>query len=196
MSTEATDQIRIVALGGTVNSPSTTELALRYAAAQAEKAGAHVDIFGGDYLTNLPHYGGPGHMDGAGEEMIAAVRAADGLLIAAPGYHGTISGVVKNALDFFEDLARDERPYLHARAVGLIATAAGEQASTGTLATLRSIIHALRGWPTPMGATIRTGPDVFASGGECLDERTAQQLRLVGEQVVMGARSLKLGTRG
>ncbi|ALE15476.1 NADPH:quinone oxidoreductase [Altererythrobacter epoxidivorans] len=186
--------IRIVALGGTVNDKSMTEKALRYAARQAEKAGAVVDVFGGEYLTTLPHYGGPGHQDGAGTEMIEAVRKADGILIAAPGYHGTVSGVVKNALDFLEDLSGDTRPYLHARAVGLIATAAGEQASMGTLTTLRAIIHALRGWPTPMGATIKAMPDLFDDAGNCTDPRTSAQLEMVGEQVVMGARSLKLGS--
>lgn len=185
--------VRIVALGGTVNDNSMTEMALRYAARHAESSGAHVDFFGGDYLRSLPHYGGPGHAPGEAEDLIAAVREADGLLIAAPGYHGTISGVVKNALDFMEDLATDRRPYLHARAVGLIATAGGEQASMGTLTTMRAIIHALRGWPTPMGATVLSRAGLFTAEGECMDERVRAQLELVGEQVVMGARSLSMG---
>ena len=119
--------------------------------------------------------------------MVEAVRRADGLLIAAPGYHGTISGLVKNALDYLEELAQDERPYLDGRAVGLIATAYGDQASMSTLQTLRSIIHALRGWPTPMGATIRTYQGLFSPDGECLEERTRMQLEMVGAQVRRGA---------
>lgn len=185
--------VRIVALGGTVNENSSTEMALRYAARHAEAKGAEVQVFGGSYLSNLPHYGGPEHAEGEAAELIAAVREADGLLVAAPGYHGTISGVVKNALDFMEDLSGDPRPYLHARAVGLIATAGGEQASMGTLTTMRAIIHALRGWPTPMGATILGRPGLFSPDGECLDEKAKAQLQLVGEQVVMGARSLSMG---
>lgn len=185
--------VRIVALGGTVNENSSTEMALRYAARHAEAQGAEVSVFGGSYLRDLPHYGGPGHAKGDAAELIEAVREADGLLIAAPGYHGTISGVVKNALDFMEDLSSDRRPYLHARAVGLIASAGGEQASMGTLTTMRAIIHALRGWPTPMGATILGRPEMFSDEGECLDEKAKAQLELVGEQVVMGARSLSLG---
>lgn len=187
--------VRIVALGGTVNDNSMTEMALRFAADHARSCGAEVTVFGGDYLRQLPHYGGPGHAEGEAAELIAAVRDADGLLIAAPGYHGTISGVVKNALDFMEDLSGDSRPYLDARAVGLIATAGGEQASMGTLTTMRAIIHALRGWPTPMGVTILSRAGLFSAEGECLDERTKAQLELVGKQVVMGARSLSLGAR-
>lgn len=181
--------VKIVALGGTVTSPSATETALRYALKPAEEAGAEVAVFGGDYLGTLPHYRGPGYAAGQGSELVEAVRGADGVLIAAPGYHGTVSGLVKNALDYLEDLAKDARPYLDGRAVGLIATAYGDQAAMGTVQTLRSIVHALRGWPTPMAATVRTYQGLFSPEGECLDDRVRIQLRLVGEQVVRGARS-------
>jgi len=112
-----------------------------------------------------------------------------GLLIAAPGYHGTISGLVKNALDFLEDLSKDERPYLDGRAVGLIATAYGDQATMSTLITMRAIVHALRGWPTPMGATIRTYQGLFSPDGECLEDRARMQLEMVGGQVLRGAQA-------
>lgn len=181
---------RIVAIGGTVNPNSATELALQAALAAAREQGADVQLFGGAYLATLPHYGSSAHAKGDGGEMVEAVRQADGILIAAPGYHGTISGLVKNALDYLEDLAKDERPYLDGRAVGLLATAYGDQATMSTMQTLRSIVHALRGWPTPMGATVRTYPGLFSVDGECLDDRVRMQLDIVGRQVVQGARGL------
>jgi FMN reductase len=181
---------RIVAIGGTVNPNSATELALQAALAAAREQGADVQLFGGAYLATLPHYGSSAHTKGDGGEMVEAVRQADGILIAAPGYHGTISGLVKNALDYLEDLAKDERPYLDGRAVGLLATAYGDQATMSTMQTLRSIVHALRGWPTPMGATVRTYPGLFSVDGECLDDRVRMQLDIVGRQVVQGARGL------
>jgi len=179
--------IRIVAIGGTVNPGSTTEQALRLAGVEAGKDGAEVQVFGGMYLAGLPHYRGADHTLANGAELVEAVRRADGLLIAAPGYHGTISGLVKNALDYLEELAQDERPYLDGRAVGLIATAYGDQATMSTLQTLRSIVHALRGWPTPMGATIRTYQGLFSPDGECLEDRARMQLEMVGAQVRRGA---------
>ncbi|WP_374526706.1 NADPH-dependent FMN reductase [Novosphingobium sp.] len=181
---------RIVAIGGTVAAGSTTELALRTAMASAAALGADVQLFGGAYLAELPHYRSSAHSGDDGREMVEAVRAADGILLAAPGYHGTISGLVKNALDYLEDLAKDSRPYLDGRAVGLVATAYGDQATMSTMQTLRSIVHALRGWPTPMGATIRTYPGLFSVDGECLDDRARMQLDLVGQQVVRGATRL------
>ena len=130
--------------------------AMRLAGAAAAAAGAEVTIFGGDYLGALPHYRGQGYGIEDGAELVEAVRKADGILVSAPGYHGSISGLVKNALDYLEDLAKDERPYLDGRAVGLIATAYGDQATMSTLLTLRSIVHALRGWPTPFAAAINS----------------------------------------
>ncbi|RJF90592.1 NADPH-dependent FMN reductase [Sphingomonas cavernae] len=181
--------INIVAIGGTVSPASTTEQALRLAAARAEAQGAQVVVFGGTYLGALPHYRGDLHGPDNGADLVEAVRAADGVLIAAPGYHGSISGLVKNALDYLEDLADDGRPYLDGRAVGLIATAYGDQATMSTMQTLRSIVHALRGWPTPMGATIRTYRGLFSSDGECLEDRARLQLEIVADQLVRGARS-------
>ena len=73
-------------------------------------------------------------------------------MITSPGYHGTVSGLVKNALDYLEELRGDQRPYLDGRAVGLIAVARGWQASVSTLGTLRQVVHALRGLADTVGA--------------------------------------------
>ncbi len=182
--------IRIVAIGGTVYPGSTTEQAMRLATRPAAEAGAEVSVFGGEYLASLAHYRSTEYEAGSGSELVEAVRSADGVIISAPGYHGTISGLVKNALDYLEDLSRDTRPYLDGRAVGLITTAHGDQASMSTLLTLRAIVHSLRGWPTPMGATIRTHDGLFSTEGECLDERARRHIEMVGKQVLMGARAL------
>lgn len=182
--------MKIVCIGGTITQDSATETALVLAGKAAREAGAWISHFGGSYLSSLPHYRGADHRVGMGAEMVEAVREADGLIIAAPGYHGSVSGLVKNALDYLEDLAQDTRPYLDGRAVGLIATAYGDQATMSTMMTLRAITHALRGWPTPLGATVRTFQGLFDAQGACTDAKVAAQLTMIGTQVVMGARCL------
>lgn len=178
----------IVGIGGTVLPGSSTEQALTLALAAAEQAGARTRLFGAAELSRLPHYLTPGYADSAeARDMIDAIRQADGLIIASPGYHGTISGLIKNAIDYLEETAKDDRVYLDNLPVGLIATAYGWQATGSTLAALRSIVHALRGWPTPLGAAINTAGGVFADG-VCSDPSAARQLNLVGEQVVAFAR--------
>jgi FMN reductase len=115
--------------------------------------------------------------------MVEAIRKADGIILASPGYHGAISGLVKNAIDYLEETARDSRIYLDGVPVGLIATAYGWQATGSTLAGLRSIVHALRGWPTPLGAAIKVEPGLFEAG-LCTSPDVTAQLELVGCQVV------------
>lgn len=69
-------------------------------------------------------------------------------LIWAAAHHGSVSGLIKNALDYIEDTTKEERVYLEGRTVGCIACAYGWQATGSTLNALRTIVHALRGWPT------------------------------------------------
>jgi FMN reductase len=178
----------IIGLGGTTREGSSTQQALEMALVHAEQQGARTLLFGAAFLTGLPHYGTPECRTCApAEGFIAALREADGLIMASPGYHGTISGLLKNAIDYIEDTARDARPYLENLPVGLIATAFGWQATGSTLAAMRSITHALRGWPTPMGVTIRTTPGLFEAG-RCTDPATEEQIRLMAGQVVDFAR--------
>ena len=124
----------------------------------------------------------PGAPDVTGAGALSV--GADGLIIASPGYHGSISGLVKNALDSLEGLSAETRPYFDGRAVGCIVAASGAQAAGSTLAALRAVVHALRGWPTPLGATLHTGPDLFDAGGGFLDAKDAWQVETVAAQVV------------
>jgi FMN reductase len=175
----------VIGVGGSARPGSTTDCALRVALAAAERGGAATRLFDGAFLAGLPHYapGSPDRTDDA-LRLLAAVRSADGVLIASPGYHGGVSGLVKNALDYIEDLREDERPYLDGRAVGCIVTAFGAQASASTLAGLRSVVHALRAWPTPLGVALNTAEGIFDAAGDCTDQKASTQLELVAHQVV------------
>jgi FMN reductase len=79
--------------------------------------------------------------------------------------------MVKNAIDYTEDLRDDERCYLTGKAVGLVATGAGWQGAVQTLVALRGIVHALRGWPTPLGVAVNTAEPVFDSDGQCVSAK-------------------------
>lgn len=177
----------IVGLGGTGSASGSTERVLRHTLSAVEAAGATTMYFDGKAL-DMPMYSYGGTRTAPSLALVDALRRADGIIIASPGYHGTVSGLIKNALDYVEDMARDERVYFEGRAVGLIAVAAGWQATGSTLATLRSITHALRGWPTPMAVAINSAQPVFDEGGGIADISIANQLDLLAGQVVAFAR--------
>ena len=174
----------VVGIGGTIGGVSSTERALRIALDSVERHGYRTQMFGGADMARLPLYD-PKATERTEDEraFVAAVRAASAVIIASPGYHGSISGVVKNALDLLEETARDSRPYLADMPVGLIATAYGWQATGSTIAALRSIVHALRGWPTPFAAAVNTQLTKFDEDGGASDAAVIEQLSLVGKQV-------------
>lgn len=174
----------VVGIGGTIGGTSSTERALLIALDAAAGQGFRTRMFGGADMARLPLYDPKaGGRTPEEEAFVAAVREASAIIIASPGYHGSISGVVKNALDLLEETARDPRPYLADVPVGLIATAYGWQATGSTIAALRSIVHALRGWPTPFAAAINSQETKFDDEGGASDPAVIAQLRLVGEQV-------------
>jgi FMN reductase len=182
--TSAAQPPLVVGIGGTIGGVSSTERALRIALDAACATGFQTRMFGGADMAKLPLYDPRAHSRTAEErEFVDTVRGASALIIASPGYHGSISGVVKNALDLLEETARDERPYLADMPVGLIATAYGWQATGSTIAALRSIVHALRGWPTPFAAAINTQLTKFDEGGGVSDHQVRDQLELIGRQV-------------
>jgi FMN reductase len=175
----------IVGLGGTVRAGSSTERALMVALRAAEAAGAETQLFGGAFLAKLPIFDPrPGEATAEQLELVEAMRGADGVVIATPGYHGSISGVIKNALDTLELTREDATPYLQGKPVGTIITADGWQAAGATLMALRAIIHALRGWPTPFGAALNAGTSLFDEAGDCREAKDAWQLTTVADQVM------------
>jgi FMN reductase len=174
----------IVGVGGTLRPGSSTEKALRAALAAAKARGARTRMITGEDLE-LPAYGSSQAPDAVRlAQLITALREADGVILASPGYHGGISGLMKNAIDYVEEMSRDDQPYFDGRAVGCIATAAGWQATAATLAALRNVVHALRGWPTPLGVAINTAEPAFDETGACVHPNIQNQLESMAGQVI------------
>lgn len=184
MSSRVHHRPLVVALGGGLREGSSTERALAQALRYAEATGARTLLISGSAL-DLPLYAPPkGERPAAVRSMVEALAEADGVIIGSPGYHGGVSGVVKNAIDYIEDLSGGSRSYLEGRAVGCIATGAGWQGAISTLQSLRVIVHALRGWNTPMGVAINTADGEAHGGVSGFSERTHAGLDIMAGQVV------------
>ena len=180
--------IRVVGIGGSVDRGSQSDRALRAVLSATEKLGAGVQVFSGLDLDLPPYHSGAVLPDMA-LDYVNAVRAADAVVISSPGYHGTVSGLVKNALDYLEELRGDVRPYLDGRPVGLVAVAGGWQAAVSTLATLRQVVHSLRGWPTPIGLSINSNASSFDQDNSTVDASTTAAIGVLARQLVDFGRS-------
>ncbi len=172
----------VVGIGGSTGPHSVTNRLLEQALAETAAFGVRTAVVGGDELAQLPIFDPAALIvPSAAEHLLSAVRAADAVIIATPGYHGGMSGLVKNALDHLELLRGDERPYLDGRAAGVIVTAAGWQACGTALVSVRSAVHALRGWPTPFGVTVNSAEQHV--GKDDVDERVRGALRILARQL-------------
>jgi len=178
----------IVGIGGTLRENSSTERALRYCLSAVESQGGRTKLYAGPDL-NLPMYA-PHELERTPKalELVGALRDADAVVVGSPGYHGAVSGLVKNALDYIEDLREDPRVYLDNTPWGCISCAYGWQAAVGTLGQLRSIGHALRAWPTPIGVAINSADEIWDSEGRVADAGVQNQLDMLATQVLALAR--------
>jgi len=168
-----------------MKSGSNSELALGVILGMARSLGAVTTLIAGPELAQLPLYSpdSPTRTP-AQRRLVDVVRQADGLVLATPSYHAGISGLIKNAIDLLEDLREDARPYLDGRAVGCVVVGAGWQGSGATLTSVRTIVHALRGWPTPLGLTLNSSERLFDPTGAALDPKTLEYMRTLASQVV------------
>lgn len=169
----------IVGLGGSAGPASASGALLHESLALLATAGARTVVFDGERLAALPIFSVHDYVAGeVGDELVDAARQADALVIATPGYHGGMSGLVKNAIDHLELLRDAAPPYLDGRAVGVIVATAGWQSCGTALVAVRSAVHALRGWPTPFGLTVNTAEQ------ELTDAKVVGGLEIVVAQLL------------
>jgi FMN reductase len=101
--------LKIVGLGGSLAAVSRSRAALVTALEGAEAAGAHTDL----RELDLPMYDPDADaLTPAATRLIETAHAADGLVWSSPLYQGSISGALKNALDWLHLLGDRDPPYL------------------------------------------------------------------------------------
>jgi FMN reductase len=145
----------LVGLGGSLREKSYSRAALREALRIAEAEGAATEMLDVRelnlpmFVPDLPIEGYPSSQQASITRLIETCRRADAMIWSSPTYHGTVSGVVKNALDFIELLADDEPPYLQGRAVGIMTLP-----DPTTLIAMMNAVHELRAWLAPTQVTL------------------------------------------
>lgn len=77
------------------------------------------------------------------EEISGRLKAAHALIFVTPEYHGSLSGVLKNAIDHFWEEFR-KKP------VGVVAASAGRMAGINASTQLQHVILSLGAFPVPL----------------------------------------------
>jgi FMN reductase len=177
--------VKIVAIAGSLRPGSTSQMALNLAAQRVEALGAEVEVLdlremrlpfcnGGDEYPDYPDV----------KRLQEAVSRADGLILATPEYHGSVSGVLKNALDL---MSFDQ---LSGKVTGLISVLGG-QPNSNALNDLRIILRWVHAWCIPEQVAIGQAWKAFSSEGKLLDEKLSQRFDQFAQSLVDNTRKLR-----
>lgn len=173
--------MKIVALGGSLREGSYTYQILNLA---IQKIDREVDVELIDLRAlRLPFCNGNTHYPDYPdvERLRHSIQSAHGLLLATPEYHGSLSGVLKNALDLLED------KNIEGKLVGLIAVVGGVH-STKALDTLRMVCRQLHCWVLPEQIIVSSAEDSFDEKGGLKDHLLEQRLDHFIEHLVAASR--------
>ncbi|KAF3884477.1 MULTISPECIES: NADPH-dependent FMN reductase [Nostocales] len=177
--------VKIVGIGGSLRTESYTQVGLKIAAQRVEALGAEVEIIDLRQMQ-LPFCNGeqeyPDYPDV--QRMRDAVIQADGLILATPEYHGSVSGVLKNALDL---MSFDQ---LSGKVTGLISILGG-QPNSNALNDLRIIMRWVHGWVIPEQIAIGQAWKAFSPEGKLLDEKLSQRFDQFAQSLVENTRKLR-----
>ena len=177
--------VKVVGIIGSLRTDSYSALAVQEAINRVKDLGAEVEILDLREMT-LPFCdGGSEYPDYPDVELLREkVKAADGLILATPEYHGSVSGVLKNALDLmsFE--------HISGKVAGLISVLGG-QSNSNALNDLRIIVRWVHGWVIPEQIAVGQAWQAFDSEGKVKDEKLSQRFDGFAKSLVDNSAKLK-----
>ena len=171
-------EIRVVGMSGSLRAGSATRTAVQYALRGAEEEGAKTELLDlAEY--NLPFLGLDQEEKNlkSVERFRAELRASDGMILGSPEIHGSVSGVLKNALDL---VGYDE---FEGKMIGLVGVAGGRMGATETLSHMRTIGRSLHAWVVPNQVSIGDSNEAFDLNGNPTSLEVGNRLKSVGKQV-------------
>jgi len=190
------DTLRVLAFAGSTRRESFNKKLVRIAAAGARAAGADVtEIDLRDY--RLPVFDQDDEAEHGKPDNATALKRLmtdhGAFLIAAPEYNSSITGVLKNSIDWVSRPDDGEAAPLVAfrgKVVTLMSASPGALGGLRGLVHLRSILSTPGCIVLPNQATAPTAHEAFKDDGTLVDE--AQQQRILGLGRTLAAIGLKL----
>jgi NAD(P)H-dependent FMN reductase len=178
------NQPKVLAFAGSLRRGSYNKQLVRRAAAAAEEAGAVVTFVDlADYPLpvfdeDVEAQSTPEHA----KKLKELMKASDGMLIASPEYNGSVSGALKNVIDWASRPGESEKPY--AAFAGKVATvmAASPSGLGGVrgLRHLRTILSHVQMIVLPQQVTIAQAYDAFDEAGRLKDAKAAERVADLG----------------
>ena len=166
--------MRVLAISGSLRAASHNTALLR---AAAEEAPHGVDVRRWDGLREIPPYDAdddvvPGPP--AVEELRAAVRDADAVLIATPEYNSSVPGALKNALDWASrPLATNA---FRNKPVAVVGSSTGAFGAVWAQAELRKILAAMGARVVDAELAVGHVQEKLDADGTLLDDDVREQL--------------------
>ncbi len=177
--------VKIIGIGGSLKPTSSNRKALVVALERVAALGAETRLLDLHTLS-LPFCNGdrdyPDYPDV--EQLRYLVAGADGLILASPEYHGSLSGVLKNALDL---MSTQE---LEGKVVGLVSTLGGP-ANSNALNDMRIILRWVHSWVIPEQIAIGQSWQAFGEDGQLLDPRLSERFDKFAQSLVTHTRKLR-----
>ena len=180
---------RILAFSGSTRTASFNKRLARIAAQGAREAGAEVDFIDlRDYP--LPLFDEDIEVAGGLPENARRLRtllqASDGLLIASPEYNSSVSGVLKNVIDWASrSESVDEVPLacFKGRVAALLSASGCGLGGVRGLVHLRSILSNIGVIVLPEQVTVPVAYDAVTEAGVLKDERRQRMVASLGRQL-------------
>jgi chromate reductase, NAD(P)H dehydrogenase (quinone) len=169
-----TDGIRIVVIQGSVRPGNYTGMASALVVDELKKqSGISVELIDPATL-HLPFPGTDPHAEGT-KLLLEQVKAATGVVLATPEYHGSFSSVMKLVI---ENLGFPS--VLAGKPVALLGVAAGSIGAIKALEHLRGVVSHIGAIALPLPVSVANVQKVFDPSGRCLDPAVEKLIRGVG----------------
>jgi FMN reductase len=175
--------IHVVGISGSLRVGSYTRRAVEYALQGAADSGAQTQLIDLNeyHLVFRAGKDETGYPDDV-FRLRQHVKEAEGVILGTPEYHGSFSGVLKNALDL---MGFDE---FEGKMIGLVGVSGGRMGAFDAMNSLRNIGRALHAWVIPEQASVPEAWKIFSGDGRIADPQLEERLKEVGRQVARFAR--------
>ena len=173
------DTFNVLGVAGSIRQGSYSTRSLKIALEYAKKQGAEVRLLDLNTVV-LPLYDPSAPASKEVEHTTEAIAWADAVILASPDYHGSMSGALKNFLDYFyEEFAGKVFGYI----------VASHEKGLTVMEQMRTAIRQCYGWSMPYGVSIN-GPQDF-TGNEIRNTRLSNRLRMMTRDLVVYGRLLR-----